>query len=402
MATSPTTADPNVVAAFRLGWLLESLYLAREDLVVAPPAGPPSRLPAELPGESTLNGNLRAQLVLAEAEEAREVLVNGASLPSDASPLADTGAVLAALADPQSDAEHRLAAIFQLHQQLLSQLSAASFVLGRAYGLGRALAETALLPSDAVSLRNQFNPERGIVLSGWLDDLAESFPTYASFAVKASLHAWTRWAEDPVMDGQGRLGHRAGARHQTLENAASSALLYLHRQGHLWFSLLAAEASPGQFLIAENYVDAAGRMIRRSGRLAWSFVRGWIVGLLLLVAAIAATVWGVTHYLHGASEAAAIVAAVVGGAGVSWRAVGATLGATAKRLEEPLWEAEVASAIALATIRLPRALQTATGAARTNADSPIDETRPSAHRVRGRTRAPASRSEPELTHGDVR
>ena len=52
--------------------------------------------------------------------------------------------VLAALTDPDRRRDATLDAIFTLHCRLLKALTVADFVLGKAYGLGRAVAETAL------------------------------------------------------------------------------------------------------------------------------------------------------------------------------------------------------------------------------------------------------------------
>lgn len=45
-------------------------------------------------------------------------------------------------------------------------------------------------------------------------------------------------------------------------------------------------------------------------------------------------------YLTGTSRAATIITAILADAGISWKAVGATIGSTAKKLVGPLWETE--------------------------------------------------------------
>src|ERR1019366_103338 len=55
------------------------------------------------------------------------------------------------LTDPGRNREATLDAIFTLHCRLLEALTVEDFRLGKAYGLGRAMAETAILPADAIT-----------------------------------------------------------------------------------------------------------------------------------------------------------------------------------------------------------------------------------------------------------
>jgi hypothetical protein len=59
--------------------------------------------------------------------------------------------VLAALADQHQSPDTTLEGIFTLHCRLLEALTVADFRLGKAYGLGRAIAETASLPAEVAS-----------------------------------------------------------------------------------------------------------------------------------------------------------------------------------------------------------------------------------------------------------
>jgi hypothetical protein len=72
------------------------------------------------------------------------------------------------------------AAMAGLHSELLVALTAADFRLGKAYGLGRALAETALLPDarNPQTFRRLFARHRLANLLEWLADLKSAFPPH--------------------------------------------------------------------------------------------------------------------------------------------------------------------------------------------------------------------------------
>src|SRR4029453_13512495 len=95
-------------------------------------------------------------------------------------------------------------------------LTAADFRLGKAYGLGRALAQTALLPDakHPETFQQTFARFRLDNLLGWLADLRSAFPPHAAEAVSGSLQAWAAWSDAPTLrpavDGPGQ-GPAGGA-----------------------------------------------------------------------------------------------------------------------------------------------------------------------------------------------
>jgi quinol monooxygenase YgiN len=290
---------------------------------------------------------MRAKLRLAEVDRARQDLTAGGAS------LADTKAVAEALSNKASNRAARRQEIYALHETWLVELTGFSFDLGTAFGLGRALAETCREPSAEDLLDAKFNRGRVSVLSGWLDDLAVSFPKYSAFAVKSSLHAWTRWFEALAAPPEKRRFSLRKKPEQPVLAKPELVAPALERQGKIWFSLLGAGASPQVFLIAENYVDAAANLIQRSGELARAFRKGWALTLVVMLVGVVAVVLVAIFFLQGSSRAATVIAAVVGGAGISWKAIGTTIGSIAKKLEGPLWEAEVRLAVAAAATRLP-------------------------------------------------
>ena len=73
-------------------------------------------------------------------------------------------------------------------------------LLGKAYGLGRAIAETAMLPANAITdeqragqFRCMFDAGRMITIKDWLADLKTLLPDHTAYAVSRSLHDWQGW-----------------------------------------------------------------------------------------------------------------------------------------------------------------------------------------------------------------
>ena len=77
--------------------------------------------------------------------------------------------------------------------------------------------------------------------------------------------------------------------------------------------------------------------------------------MLALAVGTGAACWAaVTFTPAGSTRVAAVLVSLVGGLGVSWKGVGATLGKALTQAESSLWESEVAVAIGEAATVLPR------------------------------------------------
>jgi hypothetical protein len=328
--------DPNVQIAFRLGWHMAELY---HGPLPPPPHDDIDEPPDRLPGVSELGDYRRAELILREIRAELHLLTEPAK-PAGVT-LSKTNVIEHELSAIKHSQDAIKLAILRLHMDLLRDLSAADFRFGKAYGLGRALAETALVPSADSwdGFMDQFEDGRVYTISGWLDDLESAFPAQAAPAVGRGLDAWAAWI---VAHSQEPIGNWPRLRRS------------LRDQGRLWRSLLSGEKRPQDLLRASDYVQAAQRLVRQSSALAWSFVQSWWVVLLAALIVIWATATVIVAFLHGDSKTAAAIIAIIGGLGVSWKAVGATLGKALGRVEQPLWQAELAESIALAATRLPR------------------------------------------------
>jgi hypothetical protein len=105
----------------------------------------------------------------------------------------------------------------------------------------------------------------------------------------------------------------------------------------------------------EDYVDAADRLSVRMREVAVRLFKRFpevVIGVVLLFAA------GVALIAFAGDSAAAVAAGagtVLASLGLSWRAVGKSLGGLAGKLERPLWGAELDVAITQAITLLPGA-----------------------------------------------
>jgi hypothetical protein len=159
--------------------------------------------------------------------------------------------VRAALTDPDRRRDATLDAIFTLHCRLLEALTVSDFLLGKAYGLGRAIAETTLLPASAITdeqradqFRSMFEAGRLITIKDWLADLKTLLPDHTAYAVSRSLHDWQQWVEQAPA---------------TADWAAARTAIRV--QGRLWRELLTGEKAARDILSLSDYL-AAGRRAR--------------------------------------------------------------------------------------------------------------------------------------------
>jgi hypothetical protein len=376
-------ADQGVVSAFVLGWHMAELFHSKVP-------GSVRRRQAsldKLAGIGELDPLSQARLLLAQVQADLEHVWR--SVDGDR-PQPDLGPVRSLLeADARAPGQFQ-AAVAALHGELLVALTAADFRLGKAYGLGRALAETALVPDarNPQTFQRQFARYRLANLLEWLADLKSVFPPHAAEAVRGSLPLWAAWSQDPVLrppldqrqpwDWEGEdpapatvpappAGHALArwlrARRRQLPQGRpvdwssavdrESVTRALHRQGQLWCAVLSGEKDGVDLLSGDDYVRAADRLLGRLRRLLLEFLRRfWITTSLLavLVAVIAATL----VFVHTASRVAAVVLTAAGAIGLTWKSAASGLGRVLGHVQRPLWEGELDTAVANAITRLPR------------------------------------------------
>lgn len=330
----------NTGVALGLGWTMADMY--DHDFVVQPPANPAAPAaadqPPRLPGLSGLSLAQRLEMRLDKIDAALTTL--GPTFTAADQTVPTTQAVRAQFTAAQLDAPAAKAAIQTLHFQIISRLTAADAALGKAYGLGRALADTCQPAADNAALQERFNHWRLDNLRAWLNDLASTLPDHAAKGVLSSLTRWEAWVANAA---------RASA--EDFENASASIKAVARRQGEMWRSVLCGEKDPRDSLVPADYADAAKAVTRRGFQLGRSALRGyaWIVALLL--AAVVLVVLFVVQ--NPTSRVVTSVAAAAAALGITWKGVGSVAEKLLRAVGKPLWGAGLDAAVGDAITFLP-------------------------------------------------
>jgi hypothetical protein len=331
-----STVTDAVTTAFALGWQMARLYTGPLSSSAEP------KLEDDLPGMSDLPAASLVALGLAQADAAlgtlKEFLGDGAVLPT-------TETVWAEGAKEPHDSDAIRKAILALHVDLLVDLTAADFRLGKAYGLGRAMADTtAPAPGGDLertrALEHRLEPHRALVLIGWLDDLKTVLPAHSGQAVADSFERWVRWGKDVNV---GALDPKA----------VRATLRVLHRSGQRWRAILSGEKAANDLLEIDDYVAAARGALVRAG----AIVRGLAVQLSAPLG-LAAVLIGVGIWLMIANNSTAQVIAglgtLAGGLGVTWRSAATWVGHASLDVARPLWGAQIDAVVGNRLTPLPQ------------------------------------------------
>lgn len=308
-----TVGDQRVMAAFALGWQMAEVY--RPESRRTSMASTDDDLPEiEHLGAVELQamGLLQVQAGITKLRPS----IAGAGLEE---PDAERFALLIEEVD---DPRARRRAIRAFHIDLLATLSAADFRLGKAYGLGRALADATQSPRD---WQAGFASDRVAIVATWIRELASVLPPHAAHPVAQSLGAWSRWA-------------------QKHEGEGGDTRQKLPAQGRLWRSLLSGEKEPTEVLEIGDYLSAGEGMLQRNGELAGKFLRHYWRLVTIAIALLGVGIWLIVG--PGSGIAAGLGAATIfTSVGLSWKGLGSSLGKAGAHVEEPLWQAELDQAI---------------------------------------------------------
>jgi hypothetical protein len=172
--------DPRVMVAFGLGWQMAEIYRPDRRHGSTPAAAD------DLPGISRFSAADLQEMGLFQVQAGITKLQDS---------ICDAGLEVP---DAQRFAEHirslgdrqrRRAEIREFHINLLSTLTAADFRLGKAYGLGRALADTTRLPPD---WQAELKTHRVGTLAGWIRELSSALPPHAAHPVPSRLRRGAR------------------------------------------------------------------------------------------------------------------------------------------------------------------------------------------------------------------
>jgi hypothetical protein len=325
--TSGTAVTSAVTTSFAFGWQMSRLYAGVLSLAAMP------RLDDDLPGLSALPAAQLVKLGLAQADMALGRLK--AFLGDVTLPTTDAVRAATAMPDPHHDAIRK--AILNLHIALLVELTAADFRLGKAYGLGRALADTcAQEHGDETGRRkalvHHLEPHRAQVIIGWLDDLKTVFPAHASQGVADSLRLWEGWAAAMPL---------AAADPATV-NAITRDL---HRCGQRWRAVLSGEKDATDLLEISDYVNAARGTLTQGAAVAWALAMRLWAPLAVAVALVGIGIWLIIAN-HGTAQVIAGLGAIAGGLGITWRSAAGSLQHLSLDLVRPLWGAQIDQVVA--------------------------------------------------------
>ena len=235
------------------------------------------------------------------------------------------------------------ARIFDLHTAVLTALTVDDFRLGKAYGLGRALAETALLPVASEQDRptvftEKFRLDRLGSIFRWLADLKTALPDHAAYAVSTTLHDWAVWVSN--------------AKPAELDKSINP---YLRRQGEQWRSLLSGERLAVDLLTSNDYIEAGKELSSRLGHTIGAYISHYRKTVFTVILVILVVVGGIVAATVASGNSKWLWAGltVVVGAVGGWKGVSATLGKGIKLVEPPLWESELDAAIGNRVLFLP-------------------------------------------------
>lgn len=298
-------------------------------------------LAQDLPG---LSGLPAAQLVTLGLGQADVALNRLRTFLGDAQLPATDGVRAATQADPPvRDAIRK--AILDLHIALLIRLTAADYRMGKAYGLGRALADTCSTAHHDQAerrraLQDHLEPHRVLVMTAWLDDLKTVLPAHASQSVADSLERWARWAGAVDL---AKLDSKA----------VNETTRVLHWCGQRWRAVLSGEKDAQDVLTTSDYVSAARGTLVRVGSIARSLAWQLLGPLAAAAVLIGVGIWLIIAN-HSTAQVVAGLGTVAGGLGITWRSAAGALGHFSLDLARPLWESEIDLAVAARLTPLPQ------------------------------------------------
>lgn len=366
----------DVATAVGLGWQMANLY--QEALGAGTnPAGDP----ADLPGLSALSweqllrlrfhqvssglsrlaqrvaaGGLSLGSLCEAVEAATENLETAGSTSPGAEPQRRTRLAAAAGFTPGDQPAAIRQTVLHWHVQILDVLTAADATIGKAYGLGRALADLTLRPTAPTKAAFQADfSGRVETIKSWLSDLTSVLPEHAGVAVRASLDYWTRWLEDTKADDP--IWSQPPEWRDPLHPSATISLVteVLYKQGNLWRAVLTGEKQAVDLLSADEYVNASEALIQRLGMIGRRFWAQYRLGISLAVIALGAVVAGLLLLSSGAAGGLGALGAILAATGITWKGLSSTLGTALRKAEPALWGAQLDLVATVAITILPGA-----------------------------------------------
>jgi hypothetical protein len=185
MASDGSSRRDAVRVAVDLGWRLAELY-DRKNLPGPPDHPKPTPIPPHLPGFGEMTSHEQACALAAHVTA--ELPFLGTALRIDMPTMEGVQAALSVAGHGDNEVRKELLGAYI---EVRDRLAGSDPVVALGFGLGRMLADTALLPtSDRPGvLWERFESYRLANAFDWLDDLDAILPTHSASAVRASLSA---------------------------------------------------------------------------------------------------------------------------------------------------------------------------------------------------------------------
>jgi hypothetical protein len=300
----PAAADPKVVAALRLGWLMDEIVAAVPFALEGQELGTDVGFKAQ--------GNrleaLAKTLDVAGSEGVVGTLRGGAAAPGGAREWRGT---------------------------LYAALLGARVQYARAYDLGERLGK---LHRTAYT-QDLLTDVSVAPVRARLDSLSTVLPPHAARGVSLSIERWIVFAPVGSADD--------------LERATAG----FADQVELWRQVVTGEKQGTELLVPQNYLDAGQRLAGRYTGLAGNALKqNKVLVILVLALAISGIVGGLVIALSGNSQTvgtATGLAGLLAAVGLTWKGLGGALGKLVGSLEAPLWGAELDAAVGDAVSFVP-------------------------------------------------
>lgn len=271
--------------------------------------------------------------------------------------------------------------VLDLHIRMLDTLTAADPTVGKGYGLGRALADLTLRPTESTADAFQHDfAGRGDTIKGWLHDLKTVLPDHAVTAVRMSLNYWQEWVQQSSPDDP--LWTTPAGWSDPVHPLSTQSIVTqtLATQGNRWRAVLTGEKQATDMLSPDELVVASEALLQRVGSICrrfWTQYRIGIVGGLAVLAGVVAVLIAIPSGTGGGLGA---LGAIIAASGLTWKGLGSTLGTAIRKAEPSLWGAEIDQVVTAAITVLPGpaavtlTVPTATGLSRVKRPPHLDLT----------------------------
>jgi hypothetical protein len=313
--------DGGTAAAIALGWNVAALATVDVACTAAAAGG------AAAAGLLSLSEDQSVAYCVKQIEVAFSKLakiVDAAKL--DGTDLAFPADTLRACA--AASAQERADKASEIDATAFAILGAVDFRLGKGYAVGRSLMRLATPPATG-KLGEHLGMTQVAPLAAALDDLTTALPAHAGHAVRASIEEWALTVDD---EGSGR------------DQTDVKLRPLLARQGVLWQTVLTGEKAAHEMLEIDDYLDAAQRLSVRVRSIVRSFLRRFWPLVSLIVLLFAGSI-ALLVSSDGNASALAGAGGLLASFGLSWRAVGTSVGRVLSKVEQPLWGAELDVAV---------------------------------------------------------